>query len=63
MSNGYHEGLVCEHVYALDGSRCGEPAVWILWGMGLCDDHFEDRVRGSGCRAGELRAAVQAVPA
>lgn len=62
----YAEGLTCEHHYPLNDTRCGEPAVWVLWATALCDAHFEDRVAAvrpsSGLTQGDLRLAARALP-
>lgn len=67
MSNGYHDGLACEHRF-LDETFCFEPAAFIVGGMALCESHFEDLVTAASLtphgtdRAADLRFAARPVP-
>ncbi|HMG17630.1 MAG TPA: hypothetical protein VK573_02805 [Gemmatimonadales bacterium] len=55
--NGYHDEPACEHRYP-DGQVCGEAAVFVLYGLLLCEPHFEDVVTTASTEAyGEQRAA------
>jgi len=66
--NGYHDEPACEHHYP-DGQVCGEAAVFVLYGLLLCEPHFEDRVTTASLEANgeqvvaQLRCAAKLVPA
>ena len=68
--NGYHEGVACEHRYDLkNGGTCGDAAFVILYGLPLCEPHFEDRVNAAMVEnplgrdsAGQVRRDARPVP-
>lgn len=57
--NGYHDGVVCEHRIGPQAAPCGDAAAVVLWGVALCEPHFEDRVVTASMGLGGLARAIR----